>query len=114
VSDVVKAATPESAGETDSAPSPDLKKLLPNTRWEWSMGQSVVFRPDGTIGNADWESRGLVTRWQILDHRTVLVVIEKGRDSNRYAILTFDKPATSYSVFGFENAEQMLGKHRLN
>jgi hypothetical protein len=88
----------------------DLKEFLAGTEWAW--GLSFRFKPDGYVENANWTMRGLVTRWEAIDHRTVVLVVERGRDQNRYAILTFSSDLTEFSGFDFESKGYIEPKKR--
>ena len=83
----------------------DLQKYLSGTSWIW--GDSFRFKPDGHVEVKDWDSRGLVTKWEAVDRRTVVLTIEKGRDSNRIAVLTFSEKLTEFTGYDFD------GKNRI-
>ncbi len=83
-----------------------LTEVIEDTEWEWNgpnANEKIVFKRNGYIGHPGWERRGLATSWQVIDEHTVLLVIEKGRKSDRYAILVFNEKMTKYSGFDFHN-----------
>jgi hypothetical protein len=91
----------------DAPPTPaeittkeQLKAHLLGTDWSWEMEQ-VRLKPDGFVENKGWDARGLVTRWEAIDARTVLFVIEKGRGNDRIAVLRFTDDLTQYNGYDF-------------
>ena len=83
------------------AETTELEKALRGTTWEFA-NELITFQNNGTIGNKGWTARGLVTGWRVIDRRTVIFSIERGRDHDRYAVLTFSPNIDSYSCFNFE------------
>jgi hypothetical protein len=88
-----------------------LEKRLKDKDWQWG-GETVRFQADGLATNSVWDQAGLVTSWKVIDRRTVLLYIERGRDVNRYAVLTFSRDADSYSGFGFEGTSTPIPQNR--
>ncbi len=82
-----------------------LQSRLNGSLWHWGAEDFVRFEPNGTIANAGWTARGLLTSWKVIDRRTVLLVIERGRVQDRYAILTFTPNIDGYTGYGFEAAK---------
>jgi len=71
--------------------APSLKDRLSGTTWEWNgPNERIVFKADGYISHPGWEQRGLVTSWEVIDTHIVLLVVRKGRGTDRYAILVFN------------------------
>jgi hypothetical protein len=93
----------EKAGsiETNTSGLASLEKSLKGTIWEWDTNGSIRFQPDGIVMNSGWTAKGLVASWKVIDRRTVLLCIERGRNENRYAILTFSPNVDSYSGYNF-------------
>jgi len=93
----------------------DLRQFLTNTCWQWDgpNGEEVVFQPDGYVEHPGWSARGLVTRWEAIDRRTVLFTIEQGRQHDVYAILVFGEDMALYSGFNFTGGLRLLASHRL-
>jgi hypothetical protein len=83
-----------------------LEHRLDGTLWHWG-DDFVRFEPDGNVGNYGWTSRGLVTHWRVIDTRTVLFTIVRGRGDNLYAILTFSPNAAFYNGQGFEGGKPL-------
>jgi hypothetical protein len=77
-----------------------LKKFLAASEWSWEK-ESVTLKPDGYVRQAGWESRGLITRWEAIDRRTVLFILEKGRGSDRIAVLKFADDFSEYNGYDF-------------
>jgi len=93
---------------SDVATKDDLKRFLSGTEWKWpDSGENAVikFKADGHIGNADWEERGFLMKWEAIDRRTALLIIEKGRPNNRYAIYCFSEDLTQFTGHDFETFE---------
>jgi hypothetical protein len=88
-------------------PAPGLE--LAGTLWQWggSATETILFGEDGFIGHDGWTARGLVTSWKVIDRRTVLLTIEKGRTKDRYAILTFDEDGRSYTGRNFHDGHRL-------
>lgn len=76
-----------------------LQASLVGTAWQWTPTETIQFNADGTVTNAGWP--GLTTTWKVIDRRTVLLFIERGRSNDRYAILSFTPDASAYSAYGF-------------
>jgi hypothetical protein len=90
----------------------DLKRALTGTVWDHGDAD-LTLRADGHVQHAVWDRMGLVTRWEPVDRRTIVLVIEKGRDHNRCAILTFNEDLTDFTGYGFEGATKYQpGKKR--
>jgi hypothetical protein len=85
----------------------DLRKALAGTEWHWGIEYHMKLKSDGIVAQSDWEKGGLVTRWQAIDRRTVVLFIEKGRDHNRYAILTFSEDLSEYRGFDFASKDPL-------
>ena len=103
------AAQPVLSGGGSGQPT-DLTGILPATSWQWSadnIRERITFRPDGKIYNQGWESRGLVTSWQAIDQRTVQLFIEKGRETDRLAVLTFNAAATEFRGWNFSRGRRL-------
>lgn len=81
---------------------PGLNTRLLRTKWQWNGGGEVItFSDSGYVENDEWQQRGLVTRWTVIDKRTVLLNIECGRANDLFAVLTFNDAMTAYDGFNF-------------
>jgi hypothetical protein len=80
----------------------DLSRFLVDTVWNWQDG-GMALRGNGLVNHPEWASRGLITRWEAFDRRTLLLVVEKGRKINRYAILQLSEDLSEFSGYDFEN-----------
>lgn len=87
----------------------DLRAALTDTVWQWDGGggETVVFRADGTIAHAGWTERGLVTGWEVIDRRTVLLEIERGRIHDLYAVLMFKDDLSSFDGVNFSGGSRL-------
>lgn len=96
---IILAAIISLAAEEKKDPTSQLKKELTETTWQWDGdgGEEVHFQKNGFIEHPGWTKRGLKTQWIVIDKRTVLFKIVKGRNSDRYAILTFNENMTAYN-----------------
>lgn len=79
-----------------------LQRYLADSKWEWGNDDALLLSGNGIVQNAGWQSRGLITRWEAIDRRTVVMKIEQGRDDNRLAIMRFNESLTSYDAINFE------------
>jgi hypothetical protein len=73
----------------------DLKRALAGSRWAWDESP-LVLQADGVARHAGWEANKLTTRWDAIDRRTVILVVEKGRDTDRIAVLEFTESLEEY------------------
>jgi len=90
---------------TNAAVKFKLAGAITNTTWEWELNnERIKFGKDGLIQHAEWEQRGLVTSWKVIDEHTVLLTIEQGRRTDRYAVLVFSADFTEYSGYDFHGA----------
>jgi hypothetical protein len=80
----------------------DLQKHLSDSVWAWDDG--LKLNADGSTEQRAWQAARLVTRWEAVDRRTVVLWIERGRDSNRTATLVFNEEMTEATGFGFDGA----------
>jgi WD40 repeat protein len=85
----------------------ELRTALAGTRWNW--GDSILeLKADGSTTHANWDNRfGLTTRWEAIDRRTALLIVEKGRQQNRYAVLEFTEDLSSFTGFDFGGTQRM-------
>jgi|GEM_PF-4755026 len=88
----------------------DLRRILSGTSWVW--GEGLKLKPDGYVEQKDWQSGGLVTKWEAVDRRTVVLWIEKGRNENRYAILMFSEDLTDFQCFDFNGKDRITVKRK--
>jgi len=101
-----RTTTPSPASPTTNAPVKfKLAGAITDTTWEWELNnERIKFGKDGLIQHPQWEQRGLVTSWKVVDEHTVLLTIEQGRRTDRYAILIFSADFSEYSGYSFHGA----------
>ena len=98
----------------------ELQRHIIGISWEWdgNSEETICFQADGYIEHSDWSARGLLTSWQVIDAKTILLKVEKGRSRDLYAILTFSDDYTSFSGFNFHGGSKLRVSrkldHRLN
>ncbi len=98
------------ASAVESAdPCRPLREHLRGTKWQWDGGggEVVTFADSGYVEHEGWNKRGLITRWDVVDRRTVLLRIERGRSHDLYAVLKFDDDMTSYNGFNFHGGARL-------
>jgi hypothetical protein len=111
------------AGRLDEAlAARDALKQLKTDGGEasWLVGTTWSRKPDnipdkgyvkllasGLAKSADggWESSGLVTRWEHVGGRVVLLTIEKGRSDQLCEVWIFDPQWKSYKGYSFEGVK---------
>lgn len=82
----------------------DLRKFLSGSQWEWGPKENLTLKPDGDAHNPGWVTReGWSTRWDAVDRRTIVLVIVKGRNTDRLAVLVFSEDLASFDGFGFDS-----------
>lgn len=109
---VLAIASMGSAACASSAPpaaaEPDLTRRIADTTWEWSGDYGpITFGRDGYCRHADWDRRGLVTSWKAIDEHAVLLTIERGRDTDRYALCVFSDDFSQYAGFNFHGLQKI-------
>lgn len=102
---MLKRAFPKPTIEPSPETKASLKEFLSGTKWNWLTGD-IEFKADGSASHATWTQNGWTVRWEAIDRRTVLLAIEQGRLSDRFAVLQFDDEMLSYDVFDFVRAER--------
>ena len=110
---VVLAANVASVAESADHCRP-LREYLRGTKWQWDGdgGEAVTFADTGYVENVGWDKRGLITRWDVIDKRTVLLRVERGRTHDLYAVLTFNRDMTSYHAFNFHGGARLQTSKR--
>ncbi len=88
----------------------DLKQYLGNTTWAVDM--DFTLKPDGSTTQKNWESRGLVVRWEVVDRRTIVLFITKGRNSNLTATYTFSEDLSEFHGFQFDGSRVAAAKRK--
>ena len=90
-------------------PTQELLSHITNTLWQWdgTRGETVLFQENGYVEHGGWTQRGLVTRWEVIDRRTVLLKIERGRTRDLYAILIFKEDMSSFEGFNFHGGSKL-------
>lgn len=90
-----------------------LRKQLEGTTWLWGEQDAVVkLDKEGFVRNELWESQGLVTKWKAIDRRTVFLFVEKGRDNDRYAFMTFTEDIKEYDGYDFLHGKTLPRKNK--
>ena len=85
----------------------ELQNFLNESIWIWAKGGDLHFKKDGHIGHAGWEAAGFLMRWEVIDRRTVILEIERGRDHDLHAILTFSENLEEFTGFDFQGKIRM-------
>jgi hypothetical protein len=78
----------------------ELRRTLSGTTWDWDDG--LTLKADGSVDQKTWAASGLVARWEVVDRRTVVIIVDKGRNVNRVTVLTFSEDLSSFAGIGFE------------
>lgn len=93
-----------------------LAGRLNDTFWQWDgpYGETILFQADGTVEHAGWTGRGLVTRWEAIDRRTVLLIIDKGRTQDLYAVLMFDEAVSAFAGYNFHYGTRLEVSRKLD
>ncbi len=99
-------------GARDVATKADLRNALAGTRWNWG-DVPLVLQADGRARHALWEADKLLIRWEAIDRRTALLVIEKGRDHHTVAVLEFSEAIDEFKGFDFGGRQKLETKKRL-
>jgi hypothetical protein len=86
-----------------------LRKQLAGTTWNWQKVAQFRFRDDGTVQQPSWEER-VTTRWEPVDRRTVVFFIERGRTTDRIALLSFAEDLQEYSGYDFDGSRLARGE----
>jgi hypothetical protein len=81
----------------------ELQKFLCDTTWTLDGG--IKFKADGSIHQKTWEALGLSTKWEVVDRRTVVILVEKGRPTNRTAVLVFSEDLSEFRGFLFDGSK---------
>jgi hypothetical protein len=66
------------------------------------MCGNTSFLPNGLVRDPGWDGRGLVTSWEAVDRRTVIMRIERGRSDNKTAVLMFSEGLKRSHSIDFE------------
>lgn len=80
----------------DVSTKEDLQKYLINTVWAWG---NMTFKADGSAEVSEWA--GFVVAWDAVDRRTVVIRVQKGRDRDKVAVVTFNEEITEAHGFAF-------------
>ncbi len=93
-----------------------LAEHITNSLWQWdgAGGEKITFNANRLVENEGWTARKLVTRWQVIDRRTVLFEIESGRSRDSYAVLTFNEDMSSFDGFNFHGQTRIKPSLRLD
>lgn len=73
-----------------------------------------MFRDNGYVEHGGWTRRGLITRWDVIDRRTVLLRIERGRTRDLCALLVFDEEISSYDGFNYHGGARLKASAQLH
>lgn len=92
----------------EAATHGELQKALADTTWTLDGGMKL--KADGYVQCKLWESAGLAVKWEAVDRRTVVIVIEKGRDTNRTMAITFSEDLTEFGGFMFDGKRMPVQK----
>ncbi|HVT82306.1 MAG TPA: hypothetical protein VHM90_16810 [Phycisphaerae bacterium] len=90
-----------------------LRAGVEGTTWLWGEENvQVRLDKDGTAHNDIWDSKGLVTLWEPIDRRTVLLRVDKGRDNDRYAVMCFSEDLQEYDGWDFLPNKRLPRNHK--
>jgi WD40 repeat protein len=104
---------PIPAGDVGAANREALRQSLAGTKWNWGEGL-LELRPDGIAYHPVWDQRfHLTNRWEVLDRRTVLIVLVNGRETERYGVLEFSEDLGHFSGSDFGRPGRMPNKPRV-
>lgn len=92
---------PERPAVKDVQTAADLLRFLEDSVWDWGDGE-MKLKWGGSVEHAGWTKAGLVTRWAAIDRRTAVLLIEKGRDTNKVCVLMFDEGIVKFGGVGFD------------
>jgi hypothetical protein len=89
-----------------SSPPASLADLLPGTKWKWngSGSKPLEFRKDGKVTKADWDTKGLVTGWEVSGPNEIKLTVRQGRTTNLNATLHFAADRESFSGMDFNGS----------
>lgn len=82
----------------------DLKKALGGTKWDWGDG-TLTLQADGFAKHTNWDPDRSVYRWVAVDRRTAVLILDKGRDSNRLAVFEFSEALDEFKGYDFSRGE---------
>ena len=107
-------STSESGQGHDSGEQ--LKEHITNSLWQWDGdgGEKITFNGKGYVDHPGWTRRRLVTRWEVIDRRTVLLEITSGRTRDCYAALVFNEDISSLEGFNFHGGTRLKRSRRLD
>ena len=93
-----------------------LKEHIINSHWQWDgdSGEEILFKGNGYVEHPGWIGRRLVTRWEVIDRRTVLLEIESGRTKDIWAVLVFSDDISSFTGFNFHGGSRIVRSLRLD
>jgi WD40 repeat protein len=93
----------------------DLHQRLAGSRWEWERGKPLVLQEDGyaDLPRIDGQPE-LLVKWEAIDRRTVMLIVEQGRNVDRFAYLQFSEDLNEFTGFNFSNVERLIEHIRLD
>ncbi|MBN1943938.1 MAG: hypothetical protein JW849_11650 [Phycisphaerae bacterium] len=93
-----------------------LMEIINNSHWQWdgNHGERIFFNGNGYVEHEGWKRRDLVTRWEIIDRRTVVLEIESGRATDTKAVLTFSDDASFFTGINFHGGTRIMKSYRLD
>lgn len=92
-----------------------LFKYLIDTVWGWDGDEGTIkFAENKHVYHlrGDWSARGNYTIWEVIDRRTVLFLINKYGEVDRYAILIFSEDLRTYSGYNFHNCKRFATSYK--
>jgi hypothetical protein len=94
---------------------PALHEYLAGTKWLWNARADWVltFLEDGTVDQADWIRKGLVTGWKVDNESQVTLSILKGRKDNLTATLVFAEDRLSFTGMDFSEKNPIAKSDRV-
>src|SRR5262245_14688589 len=105
-----QAPTPVGAPRADT--KQDLQRRLAGSQWEWTGG-GLTLKHDGTAELPRSGAGELAARWEAIDRRTAVLLIERGRADDRLAVLQFSEELGELGGYGFDG-RRLFTRKRLD
>jgi hypothetical protein len=92
-----------------------LQEFLVGTKWWWNGNKSweMTFKADGTVEQADWTRKGLVTGWRVVNPKEVRLTILRGRTTNKVSTLVFAEDRDSFTGTDFDRKHVVAKSERI-
>src|SRR5262245_66288663 len=100
-----QAPTPVGAPRADT--KQDLQRRLTGSQWEWTGG-GLTLKHDGTAELPRSGAGELAARWEAIDRRTAVLLIERGRADDRLDVLKFSEELGVMGGSGFSGMHWVM------